>query len=135
VPKPSNIGSDETFELGSVFAKADARTRGGLPGGPLAPSSQNPAAPAAPAAPGATVDLPGAALPAAPGLSVIAPGAAAGGPDAAPPNVSMSRGLALTARTSSLLPDSARDGYRLVLLVAAVAVGSVVHVIRKSPLA
>lgn len=124
VPKPSNVGSDEMFELGSVFAKADARARGGALEGPLTPAGSAPAGPAD----AATLDSVGAALPS---LGGMVPTLAA--PMVAAP--AASGDLVLSARSSSLLPSSVQDGYRFVLLAAAVAVASVVYVLRKSPLA
>jgi hypothetical protein len=131
VPKPSNIGSDETFELGSVFATADARARGGALDGPLTPAAAVPG-PAGGTTPGTApghVDSVSAALPS---LGGVVPTGAAPVAAVAP---AQSTDLVLTARSSSLLPSSVQDGYRFVLLAAVVAVASVVYVLRKSPLA
>ncbi|HUR75823.1 MAG TPA: hypothetical protein VMZ00_16190 [Sporichthya sp.] len=133
VPKPSNVGSDETFELGSVFAKADARARGDHLDGPLTPAGSVPASTGSTTAPSGGVDDVSAGFPVDLGGTVPPVGGVAG--VSATPVASVPFDTLMPARTSSLLPDAGRDGYRFLLLAAGAGVAGVLFVIRKTSLA
>lgn len=131
LPRPSDIGADETFLVGSVSASATARKRVALAAPPIGPppSAVAPevAAPvsdlAPPAAPFVDAPLPapaiGAAAPRTVGLvQVPAPGE---------PDI-----FALPARVANPLPGEARNGYRFVLLAALGGVFTVVLVLKRA---
>jgi hypothetical protein len=129
IPRPSDIGSDETFEYGKVIASATSRVNGSLGGGPeLTPSTTDGAA-----VPGATTgtDLAAAAplgaLPTTAGaIPTVGIGAAA--PAAAAP-------VGFTLTKESLAPGQFKDGYRYLLLAAALGVAGLVIIVRKRPIA
>jgi hypothetical protein len=124
VPRPSDIGTDETFNLASVTAVASSRVRqplnlGGAPAGidtAGAPGAEIPST----VAPG--VDA--AAAPLSPGLL---PGAApvAG---AAP---SGEVAFALPTRVANPLPKQMEDAYKFVLIAALIGIGGVLFIARQ----
>ncbi len=132
-PRPSDIGTDETFVLGSVVAEATARQRTAPP--PTTGISDVPAdSPATPAVtgeelptaiePGVAPDV-GAPVAELPGTAPSAgapPVAGAGEPEVV---------FALPTRVSDPLPGQARDSYRYVMLAAVAGIGAVI-VLRKS---
>lgn len=130
IQKPSDIGSDETFEYGKVVASATSRTSGGLGAPELTPGTTD-----AGAVPGVTTDGTDAAgitdlgsLPSTVGTIPtvgLSAGSATGG--AAP------AGFVLTK--PSLAPDQFKDGYRFLLLAAALGVAGLIIIIRKRPIA
>lgn len=134
IPKPSDIGTDETFEIGQVKASSTARTREPLVGAEGA--SGFPAAPAAgtdstgvdglaadPSGGALPVGAPAAGLPAT-DLTVQSPGTAVAAPV----------GFVLPARAGTLAPDQARDAYRILLLGAILAFAGLVAIVRKRSL-
>lgn len=131
IEKPSDIGSDETFEYGKVVASVTSRAQGSLGGGPeLTPSATDTAG-----LPGADVgtgtDLAGVtdlgALPSTVGtIPTVGFGAAA--PAAAAP-------VGFTLTKPSLAPDQFKDGYRFLLLAAALGIAGLVIIIRNRPIA
>ena len=138
IPRPSDIGSDQMFEYGKVVAKVTSRTTGSLGGGPeLTPFATDGAA-----APGTTTgtDLAGAAgtadlagataLGALPGTAGTIPtvGLGVAAPAAAAP-------VGFTLTKPSLAPDQFKDGYRYLLLAAALVMAGLVTIIRKRPIA
>jgi hypothetical protein len=132
-PRPSDIGTDEEWRLGNVYASATARPRGEPP--VAAPVAGAPAA----TAPGATA--PGAAAPnvAVPAVTpALPPGAPAGGVPTvpfttAPGNAAAQEPLfALPARVSSPLPGEFRDGYRYVLLAALAGIATMIFVLKRA---
>ncbi|MBA3744462.1 hypothetical protein [Sporichthya sp.] len=133
IERPSDIGSDETFEYGKVFASVTSRALGSLGGGPeLTPTTTDSAAVPGATVPGATgTDLAGTAdlgaLPSTVGtIPTVGLGAAA--PAAAVP-------VGFTLTRPSLAPDQFKDGYRFLLLAAALGVAGLVTIIRKRPIA
>jgi len=129
MPRPSDIGSDETFQLASVTAAATARQRAEPPGTAVANSPGAPAGPPAPAGapppsgfPALGPPPPGSAPAATPSvINVVAPA----GDSTVPSTV-----FALPARIASPLPGEARHGYRFVLLAAVGGLAAIV-VVRK----
>jgi hypothetical protein len=134
IPRPSDIGSDETFEYGKVFASATSRTNGSLGDGPdLASGDTGAAAGGTPS----TVD-PAAAGVDGVGLPSTLPGTV---PGALPTtnlggtsNSAAPVGFTLPAKPS-LAPNGFKDGYRYMLLAAALAIGGLVVLIRNRPVA
>ncbi len=128
IEKPSDIGSDETFEYGKVVAKVTSRAQGSLGGGPeLTPIGTDTSA-----VPGATgTDLAGTtdlgALPSTVG-TLPTVGLSAGAPAAAAP-------VGFTLTKESLAPGQFQDAYRYLLLAAALGVAGLVTIIRKRPIA
>ncbi|WP_019875165.1 hypothetical protein [Sporichthya polymorpha] len=131
IEKPSDIGSDETFEYGKVTAKVTSRALGSLGGPDLAPAAgtDGSALPGVDTATGAdlpaTADL--GALPATAGaLPTVGINAAA--PAAAAP-------VGFTLTRPSLAPDQFKDGYRYLLLAAALGIAGLLAILRKRPIA
>lgn len=133
-PRPSDIGTDETFQLAAVTAEATARQRTAPP--PTTDVAQTPVDSAA--APVVDENAPIAAEPGVtPDLGAPAVGAPEGGtpsvglpgttPTAAQPDVV----FALPTRVADPLPGQARDSYRYVMLAAVAGIGAVI-VLRKS---
>lgn len=135
IPRPSDIGTDETFTIASVTAAATARARAALDGPP--PPTDGTAAgvdsAAAGTAPGAAVDsatgalLPGT-TPGAGGAVPLAPATVALSPAAGSP------AFFLPARVADPLPQQFRDSYNLVLLAGLIGLVSVVLIVRKRPI-
>ncbi|HZE66797.1 MAG TPA: hypothetical protein VE081_09220 [Sporichthyaceae bacterium] len=125
-PRPSDIGTDEEWRLGSVYASATARPRTEPP--VAAPLAGAPAA-AAPAATapdiGAPVSAPSPAglPPATVGAVPTVPFTTAAGEEPL---------FALPARVASPLPGEFRDGYRYVLLAAVAGIGTVLFVLKRA---
>lgn len=133
LPRPSDIGADETFLVGSVSAAATARQRMALAAPPVG------APPAA--APGVTDPIAEALPPAAPPADQPLAAPAFGAPAApAPPGVAGASApvageadiFALPARVANPLPGEARNGYRFVLLAALGGVFTVVLVLKRA---
>jgi hypothetical protein len=121
VPRPSDIGTDETFNLASVTAVASSRVRqpltsGGVPAGAASGGSA--------AALPSTVDVDGIA--AAPAAGLL-PGAAPVAVDARANEVAFS----LPARIANPLPKQAEDAYRFVLIAALIGIGAVLLLARR----
>jgi hypothetical protein len=133
-PRPSDIGTDEEWRLGSVFASATARPRTGPPVA-AAPAAGAPAAPAAaPAAAAPDVAAP-AGAPVAPGLPPALPGSVATAPLPTVPFQTAAGEeplFALPARVASPLPGEFRDGYRYVLLAAVGGIGTMIFVLKRA---
>ncbi len=148
MPRPSDIGSDEEFRLGSVSAEATARTRTAPPpvaadaappavGAPTVagtlPAAGQPAAGAAPVAeplPPATVTPSGSTL----SVGGSAPPTAGGGTTTAAAPEEPTTLFALPARVASPLPGEARNGYRYVMLAAVAGAGALILIVRKRAL-
>ncbi|HUR02917.1 MAG TPA: hypothetical protein VM347_10280 [Nonomuraea sp.] len=131
IEKPSDIGSDEQFEYGKVVAKVTSRAQGSLGSGP----ELTPGATDAGAVPGATTgtgtDLAGVTdLGAIPSTAGTIPTVALGG--AAAPAAAAPVGFTLTKE--SLAPGQFQDGYRFLLLAAALGIAGVITIVRKSPI-
>ncbi|MGQ0843717.1 MAG: hypothetical protein ACT4QF_06245 [Sporichthyaceae bacterium] len=140
LPRPSDIGSDEEFQLGFVAAAATARLRGAPPPGLGSPGAPAPAAPAPAAPPATPVEAPiaapalggGSALPAAPVPQ--APGAGPTGQSPATVDLvpAPSDDFFLPARVASPLPGEARNGYRFFMLAALGGVAAFVLVLKRA---
>ena len=134
IEKPSDIGSDETFEYGKVVASVTAREQGSLGGGPeLTPTATDGAAVPGVAGAGTGADLAGAttdfgALPSTTGTIPTVGLGSTGAPAVAAP-------VGFTLTKPSLAPDQFKDGYRFLLLAAALGVAGLVTIIRKRPIA
>jgi hypothetical protein len=129
IPRPSDIGSDETFNIGSVSAAATSRVRQSL-GAELG----SPPAAAAPAAapPASSVDS-------TPELAAASPPAEVPAPLLPTGDVPVGTFQAETVgfappRRASVAPQQFRDGYRFVLLGALAAFVGLTVVVRKRPL-
>ncbi|MGQ0632084.1 MAG: hypothetical protein ACT4P1_13770 [Sporichthyaceae bacterium] len=147
IPRPSDIGADQTFTVASVAAAATSRARGAM--GALPPSGTADAAPAAPSEgagdTASTGQAPVAAFgpdPAIPGaiaqdLSTVGQAPVAGAPvpvgAAGAVLAAPDTALFLPARVADPLPGQVRDGYQLVLLVGAAAVAALFVMLRKRP--
>ena len=134
IEKPSDIGSDETFEYGKVVASVTARQAGSLGGPELTPSATDGAAvPGTDTAATPGTDLAGVtdlgALPSTAGTIPTVGLGVAGAPAA----VAAPVGFTLTR--PSLAPDQFKDGYRFLLLAAVLAIAGLVTIIRKRPIA
>ncbi|HEY2832830.1 MAG TPA: hypothetical protein VGJ14_10425 [Sporichthyaceae bacterium] len=125
-PRPSDIGTDEEWRLGSVYASATARPRTEPPvAAPVA------GAPAGSAAAAPDVAAP-ASAPLTPGLPPGAPAPVGTGqlnPATAPAEEPL---FALPARVASPLPGEFRDGYRYVLLAALAGIGTMIIVLKRA---
>jgi hypothetical protein len=125
VPRPSDIGTDETFNLASVTAIASSRVRqplnlGGAPSGIDAAAAPTTAVPST-GAPAANLD----GIAAAPGLlpsTPVATGAAPSGEVA----------FALPARVANPLPKQAEDAYKFVLIAALIGIGGIIFLAKRS---
>jgi hypothetical protein len=142
IPRPSDIGSDETFEYGRVLAAVTARQRGDLGAGPALPPPGT-----------ATVGVPlGGGTPAAVPVAVGAPAVSSEPPATAvlgvgpAPAVVPTVNLGVASDTAeatgftqpyrpSLAPQGVKDGYRYLLLVGALGLSGLVVLIRKRPIA
>jgi hypothetical protein len=135
VPRPSDIGSDETFEYGRVLAAVTSRLRGDLDAGPELPppgaatvglplggvtSATDPVVSASGAEPSTTLGLsPAPAVAPTVNLGVVSDG---------------TEPLAFTPPyRPSLAPQGVKDGYRYVLLVGALGLAGLVVIFRKRP--
>ncbi|MGQ0623897.1 MAG: hypothetical protein ACT4PP_04475 [Sporichthyaceae bacterium] len=139
-PRPSDIGSDQTFTVASVNAAAFARTRAAL--GPPPSAGGGAADVAEVGAPGAA-DTGAQALPTDPVLTGGVPLDPATGSDI--PTVSLvpvpgdqavagDLEFVLPARVADPLPQQVRDSYQFVLLAALIALGGVFLLLRKRPI-
>jgi hypothetical protein len=138
-PRPSDIGTDETFQFAAVTAEATARQRTAPP--PTTGISDAPTDAAVPADTSAVTPIeelpastdPGIAIPdvaGAPALDLPDAAPSAGAPPvagAADPEVV----FALPTRVADPLPGQARDSYRYVMLAAVAGIGAVL-VLRKT---
>lgn len=134
IEKPSDIGSDETFEYGKVVASVTAREAGSL-GGPdlgAAPTTTDGAAVPGTDTAATGSDLAGVtdlgAVPSTVGGTIPTVGLGAAAPAAAAP-------VGFTLTKPSLAPDQFKDGYRFLLLAAALGIAGLVTIIRKRPIA
>lgn len=127
IERPSDIGSDEMFEYGKVLASVTSRAQGSLGGGPeLTPVTTDGVAPGA----ATGTDLAGVTdLGAIPSTAGTIPTVALGGaaPAAAAP-------VGFTLTKESLAPGQFQDGYRFLLLAAALGVAGLITIVRKSPI-
>jgi hypothetical protein len=127
-PRPSDIGTDEEWRLGSVYASATARPRTEPP--VAAPADSAPVAPGV-AAPDVAAP---ASAPLSPGLPPAAPGAVGTAPL---PTIALQPTaeeplFMLPARVASPLPGEFRDGYRYVLLAAVAGIGTMIFVLKRA---
>ncbi|MGQ0630972.1 MAG: hypothetical protein ACT4P1_08005 [Sporichthyaceae bacterium] len=139
LPRPSDIGSDQTYTVASVSAAATSRTRAAL--GPPPTAGGAPTDVAEVAAP-ANENSGGDALPTdeiATGLPPLAPATPAEIPTVPLAPVTGDQVAAgdlefvLPARVSDPLPQQVRDSYEFILLAALIALGGVLLLLRKRP--
>lgn len=128
VPRPSDIGTDETFNLASVTAIASSRVRqpltlGGAPAGIDSAGTPGATIPSTGAAPATATGLDGIA--AAPGLLPTTPVVSG----AAPSN---EVAFALPARVANPLPKQAEDAYKFVLIAALIGIGGIIFIAKNS---
>jgi hypothetical protein len=127
-PRPSDIGTDETFNMASVTAIAASRVRQPLTGLGSAPAGVDSAgAPTATIPSTSTVPtIDAAAAPLSPGsIANAIPSSPVAG--SAPGDVQ----FALPARVADPLPGQFQDSYRFVLLAALAGVGGLFFLVRK----
>jgi len=126
VPRPSDIGTDETFNLASVTAIASSRVRQplNLGGAPAAIDFAG--------TPGATIPSTGVpatgldGIAAAPGLLPTTPVAGSVAP-------SGQVAFALPARVANPLPQQAEDAYKFVLIAALIGIGGIIFLVKRNP--
>lgn len=140
LPRPSDIGSDQTYTVASVSAAATSRTRAAL--GPPPSAGEAPTDVAEVGAPGnenaAAEPLPTDEI--ATGVPPLTP---AVGTDIATVPLAPATGdqvaagdleFVLPARVSDPLPQQVRDSYRFIMLAALIALGGIFLLLRKRPI-